>query len=221
MGRVEIEILVGENSIGYIETVSKLRIDIFREYPYLYEGDLNYEQQYVKGYTMDKKAMIALARIDGKIAGVSTGIPLISDSEIVVDAKKVFSKDNIDIGDYYYYGEVIVLPEYRGKGITTQLYDAQHELVKEWGYKHVCILTVVREESHPLKPITYRSPDKMWEHLGFFRNNLTVDYHWPTIHADKSVKDVSNKLEFWTKDLFPSLEAEDAVSVDKKQSASI
>lgn len=201
---LRIDIYVGADSLEFIETVSKVRIDVFKDYPYLYEGDLEYEKKYVQGYTADSKAMIAIARIDGKIAGVSTGIPLISDSEIVADAKKVFAKDQVDIGDYYYYGEIIVLPEFRGKSIASRLYAEQDAVVKTWGFKHVCILTVVREQDHPLKPENYKSPDSMWKHLGFFRNNLTVEYHWPTIQIDKTVRDVNNTLEFWTKSLLSS-----------------
>lgn len=198
---VTIEVYVGKDSLDYIETISKLRIEIFKEYPYLYKGDLAYENNYMQGYTQDKRAMIVIAKVDGVLAGVSTGIPLISDSEIVADAKKCFSQQDVEIGDYYYYGEVIVLPEFRGMSLTTKLYEAQNELVKSWGYKHVCILTVVREPDHPLKPNNYVSKDKMWEHLGFFRRKLTVDYHWPTIQPDKSVQNVNNTLEFWAKDL--------------------
>src|SRR3990167_4137978 len=100
---VTVEIYVGKDSADYIEAVSRLRIQIFKEYPYLYEGELDYERRYMQGYTSDDKAMIAIARVDGILAGVSTGIPLVSDSEIVSDAKKVFSQENIDIGDFYYY----------------------------------------------------------------------------------------------------------------------
>ena len=217
---VTVEIYVGKDSADYIEAVSRLRIQIFKEYPYLYEGELDYERRYMQGYTSDDKAMIAIARVDGILAGVSTGIPLVSDSEIVSDAKKVFSQENIDIGDFYYYGEVIVLPEFRGQGITTKLYSSQNDLIKTWGFKHVCILTVLIYEHHPLKPLTYRSPDGMWQHLGFFRNKLSVDYHWPTIQPDSSVKDVSNTLEFWTMPLHSNADGDKANDGEKNVGSS-
>lgn len=198
---ITIEIYVGNESSSYINMVSKLRIDVFREYPYLYEGEEEYERKYIHGYTTDKRAMIAIAKVDNVVAGISTGIPLISESDIVADAKKVFSQANINIGDYYYYGEVIILPQFRGLGIAKMLFSAQDTLIEKWGFKQVCILTVVREHNHPLKPINYKSPDGMWEHLGFFRNKITTNYHWPTIQADNTVRDVTNTLEFWTKHL--------------------
>jgi hypothetical protein len=196
-----IEIYTGEDSKDYIDILSKLRIDAFKEYPYLYDGEFEYEKNYVHGYVTNKMGMIAIAKVDGNLAGVSTGIPLISESEIVSDAQKVFSQNNINIEDYYYYGEIIILPQFRGRGITTMLYSAQDNLVRQWGFKHVCILTVVRENDHPLKPNNYKSPDDIWKRLGFFKNNLTTNYHWPTIQADKSVIDTKNTLEFWIKPL--------------------
>lgn len=198
---ITIEIFTGKDSEPYIETVSKLRIEAFKEYPYLYMGELDYERQYMRGYTKDDRAMIAIAKCDGKLAGISTGIPLISDSEIVADVKIIFLNENIDIGDYYYYGELIILPEFKGKGILKKLLLAQDELIQSWGYKHACGLTVVREDNHPLKPAGYKSPDKIGKRLGYLRTKLTTQYHWPTIQPDGTVKDEKNTLEFWIKDL--------------------
>lgn len=196
---MDINIYCGVKLKKYIDTVSMLRIKIFKEFPYLYEGELNYERSYLEGYCQDPYSMLAVALINGNVVGVSTGIPLLSSSTIISDAKKVFSQKNVDINDYYYYGEVMILPEFRGQGIIKKLYSAQDELIKTWGFNHVSILTVVRENNHPLKPRGYKSSDKMWRYLGFIRNNLTIQYSWPTLQPDNSVKDTINTLEFWTK----------------------
>jgi GNAT superfamily N-acetyltransferase len=198
---ITIEIFTGNDSEPYIETVSKLRIEAFKEYPYLYMGELDYERQYMRGYTKDDRAMIAIATCDGKLAGISTGIPLTSDSEIVSEAKIIFLNENIDIEDYYYYGELIILPEFKGKGILTKLLSAQDELIRSWGYKHACGLTVVREDNHPLKPAGYKSPYKIGERLGYKRTNIRTQFDWPTIQSDGRVKNEKNILEFWIKDL--------------------
>ena len=198
---IEIKIFIEKDAKSYIEYISKLRIEVFREFPYLYNGDIEYEMKYMKDYTSDQKGMIAVAWKEGEIAGISTGIPLISESEIVAEAHDAFKSHNINSKDCYYYGEIIVLPKFRGLGITSKLYEAQDEIIKKWGFKHACILTVVRESDHPLKPKAYKSLDNMWSHLGFFKNNIRVEFHWPTIQHDGSTKDVKNTLEFWTKDM--------------------
>lgn len=195
----DIEILFGDSIESYIDYISCLRIETFREFPYLYVGELEYEQAYIKSYQSDKQAMLAIARSDGNIAGISTGIPLGSDSEITSDAKEAFKNENIN--DYYYYREVIVHPEYRGLGLTTKLYTAQDAVIRTRGYKFTSILTVVRALDHPLKPKGYQSTDTLWEHLGFFKKQLRVKYHWPTIQMDGSVKDQDHELELWVKNL--------------------
>lgn len=201
MQDLKIEIHTGCDSANYIETISQLRVNMFREYPYLYVGDVGQDKSYLQGYAEDKQAMIAIAKVDGIFAGASTGIPLNSDSAIVAKIKCVFEKANINIEDYYYFGEVFVLPEFRGLGITTQLFSAQDALIKSWGFKHACGLTIVRENNHPLKPTDYKSPDSMWEHLGFRKNKLTAVFKWPTVQADSSIKDADNTVEFWAKKL--------------------
>jgi len=197
----EVEILIGNNASRYIDLVAKLRLEYFKEFPYLYEGNIEYEKKYVTGYTLDKKSMIAVVKINGEVAGISTGIPLISDSEIVADIKKGFQKKEINIDEYYYYGEVIILPKFRGLGLSRKLFEAQDKIVKEWGFRHVYILTVIRENNHPLKPKNYKSPDVLWKRLGFLQIDKTVSYHWSTIQKDGSVKNNENTLQFWIKNL--------------------
>ena len=197
----KIEIVTGKDCAEYVDIVSQFRIEAFREYPYLYEGKIEYEKKYLLGYMADTQGMIAVAKVDGVLAGISTGIPLNGNSEIVADAKKIFRLKNIDISDYYYYGEIIVKPEFRRRSLAKMLYAAQDNLIIKWRFKHASILTIMRDKNHFLKPADYQSPDKMWEHLGFTRNQLKIDYSWPTIQADHTVKNISNTLEFWTKPL--------------------
>jgi len=196
---ITIEILIGKNASEYIEYVSHLRINIFKEYPYLYQGDLEYEKKYVADYTLHNQAMIAIAKIDGLIAGISTGIPVISDSKIAQDVKEIFTKQKTEAEKYYYYGEIMILPEFRGKGLATKLYSAQDKIIKEWGFEHACILTVIRENDHPLKPKCYNSPNSLWKHLGFFQTGYKTNLHWQTIQSDGNSNDASNTLELWSK----------------------
>lgn len=197
----EIKIYVGSNARQYIDLVSQLRITAFKEYPYLYEGNLDYEREYMGGYTADMQAMITIATLDGKIVGVATGIPLVSNSDIVKDAKATFETHHLNPQDYYYYGEVIVMPEYKGNGLAKKLFDAQDEKIKEWGYKHTCILTVMRDENHPQKPIGYKLTDSVWAKMGFFKMALKANYHWPTIKPDQSVVECEHEMQFWQKNL--------------------
>ncbi|MCD6047068.1 MAG: hypothetical protein K0S08_715 [Gammaproteobacteria bacterium] len=204
---LRIELFEGKEVTQFIEEVSRLRIEIFKEYPYLYEGDLEYERNYMAAYAKDPHALLAVAFDDKKIVGVSTGIPLNSDSIIVADLKQKFHAIGRDPSLYYYYGEVIILPEYRGQGLTTKLYATKEARAQNWGYEKACILTVKRPDEHPLKPAGYRPTDQLWERLGFHKDpRFEIEFHWETIIDRQGThKDMLNPMEFWEKP-YPQLQ---------------
>jgi hypothetical protein len=43
--------LKGQDIIPFIPELAKLRIEIFKSYPYLYDGDLDYEHNYLNTYS--------------------------------------------------------------------------------------------------------------------------------------------------------------------------
>jgi GNAT superfamily N-acetyltransferase len=196
---LEVQSYIGADSSEYIELVSELRINTFKEFPYLYSGNLAYEKEYMQGYTADVQAMITLARVDNRLAGIATGIPLVSDSDIVKDANLAFTQNNLDSSQYYYYGEIIVLPEYQKQYIAKQLLSVQDEIIKAWDYRYSCLLTVIREDNHPQRPALYLSSDRAWERLGYIKMNLQSHYHWPTIMSDASVRECVHPMQFWKK----------------------
>src|SRR5690606_23143734 len=61
--------------------VARLRIEVFRDFPYLYDGDLGYEEEYLRTYVQSPRSVIVLARDGDRIVGASTAIPLADESE--------------------------------------------------------------------------------------------------------------------------------------------
>ena len=59
-----------------IMDVARLRINVFRDWPYLYEGDLEYEQAYLRPYLDSKNAIVVGAWDGDQLVGVSTGAPM-------------------------------------------------------------------------------------------------------------------------------------------------
>ena len=203
MTNIEINIYKGIDILPFIEKTSEMRIRLFKEFPYLYQGSMDYEREYMKAYAKDPKSTIAIASCDKNIIGVSTGIPLVSESSIVDGSAQLITQAGEAPEDYYYYGEILIEPEHRGNKISSKLYSAQNELVKKWGYKKVCILTVVRQKNHPLKPKEYQSLDSMWTHFNYnrFIPPILVTYDWNTFQCSGEVRMQSNELEMWHKTL--------------------
>lgn len=198
---IMVEIFTGKDTSNFINLIAQLRIKHFREYPYLYEGNMELEKQYLQAYAADVRSIFVIAKVNDEITEVSTGIPLVSSSVLLKDAETIFRENGLEPNEYYYYGEVIILPEHRGLEILVKMLAAQNKKVREWGYKYITGLTVIRGEKHPLKPDDYKSPDKLGHYFGYNKSGFTIKYSWPTIQKDGHVKNMSNALEFWLKKL--------------------
>jgi hypothetical protein len=60
----------------FIPDAARLRIAVFRDWPYLYEGDDVYERDYLRTYSDNPDSLFLIARAGGEVIGLSTGIPL-------------------------------------------------------------------------------------------------------------------------------------------------
>ena len=53
---LRLERLSGDKLNQYIPELAELRIRVFRDFPYLYDGDLTYEEKYLQTYFQYKNA---------------------------------------------------------------------------------------------------------------------------------------------------------------------
>ena len=198
---ITFEILYGADMSQATALVSQFRIEHFKTYPYLYVGNMDYEAEYIAGFAGDPKSMLVLAKHEGQVVAVSTAMPLVTPADILRDTEKAFKSADRDPKDFYYFGEVIVHPDFRKKGLTRAIYAAQELAAKDMGFSGVCFLTVERDEKDPRKPEGYVSSDVVFRALGYAKLPITINYHWPTIGLDGTVRDIDNPLSFWYRKL--------------------
>jgi hypothetical protein len=202
---IRIELFEGKDVTPFIDQISHLRIQIFREYPYLYQGDLDYEKNYMAAYATDPRALFAMAFNKDKVIGAITGIPLNSHSEIVREVKKKALSIGLPVSLYYYIGEALLLPEYRDNGIGRLIHTAYldiENIIRQQGFQYASILTVKREENDTRKPENYRELEKIWSYLGFQKiPELETKYHWNTLLSDEKCECIENAMDFWQKPL--------------------
>ena len=55
-----------------LDDLARLRITVFREWPYLYEGSLDYEQRYLRDFLDIPQAALIIARDGDEIVGAAT-----------------------------------------------------------------------------------------------------------------------------------------------------
>lgn len=190
-----------EEILPYLDIVAQLRIQYFKEFPYLYEGNLAYEMQYLTSFASNTEATLALAMDGEQIIGFATGTSLVSEFDILKSANNQTLNLGIQNEKCCYIGEVIVDKKYRGLKIGSNLIKMQESHFKTKGYQTAAFLTVNREENHPLKPNNYLNPDIIWQKLGYTKTNQIIAFSWPVIQLNGGVLEQENELRFWVKEI--------------------
>ena len=73
--RVKTRILTGDSLTSALPDVARLRMAVFRDWPYLYDGDAEYEENYLQAYR--SPGAVVVAALDGdRIVGAATGAPM-------------------------------------------------------------------------------------------------------------------------------------------------
>lgn len=199
-----VEILTGKQIIPVIPEVAKLRIKMFREFPYLYEGGIKYkeyEEKYLTSFIETSHALLVTLKDGNTIGGVATALPFISAGEHFVEVLQKFREQGLNPKDYFYIGDVIVLPEYQGQRFSVISVEKIENLARQWGYKHACLMTVMRDKNDPRRPKNYKDTDGIWAHLGYEKIDIIMNSVYPTIQANGNVKEVPNPMRFWVKKL--------------------
>ena len=69
--------LIGRDIGDAIDELAALRIRVFREWPYLYDGDADYEARYLADYAASPRSIAVTVRApDGSMVGAATGTAL-------------------------------------------------------------------------------------------------------------------------------------------------
>jgi GNAT superfamily N-acetyltransferase len=167
-----------------IEPLGQLRIDVFREYPYLYDGDLVYEQNYLSRYAKIKDSLVLMAFESRQIIGATTATPLIEEFD---DFRTPYENAGINVAKTFYFGEAMLRPAYRGMGIYKTFMHERTQAAIRYGATTCTFLAVMRPDSHPLKPDHYQDLKPVWNHYGF------VEY--PEIQPQFLWKDIDQQEE--------------------------
>ncbi|MBS0615783.1 MAG: GNAT family N-acetyltransferase [Verrucomicrobia bacterium] len=194
---IRVEAYRGEGVRKYIPAIAQLRMEVFREYPFLYIGDEEYEKKYLEKFVTSKEAVVVVAWKGSEIIGVSTGLPFIEESESLHEP---FEKLRLPVKDFFYFGESVLQKKYRGLGIGHQFFLLREAHARSLGrYKYICFCTVKRPSDDPRRPEDYRPLAPFWQSKGFSEHpELIAMYPWQEIgEKEESLKE----MVFWIKKL--------------------
>lgn len=168
IGSVTVESLSEPDAIAtVIPDLARLRVGVFREFPYLYDGSAAYEADYLKLYARTPGAVVVAARDaaeGGRIVGAATALPLAAEHAELLAA---FRAARLPVERLYYCAESVLEPAWRGRGIGHAFFDHREARARALGYRDACFLSVIRPDDHPRCPRGYRPHDAFWHKRGY------------------------------------------------------
>lgn len=193
---LRIETLTGAALAAALEDVARLRIEVFRAWPYLYDGDLAYEREYLQSYRDSAGAVVVGAFDADRLVGAATGTPLADHAD---DFAAAFAQSTLNMADIFYCAESVLLPAYRGQGAGHGFFDAREAHARELGFAKSAFCSVIRPKEHPLHPTGYTPLDPFWRKRGYQPlPGVVAEFAWKDIDQPK---ETTKALQFWLRDL--------------------
>lgn len=180
----------------YIPELARIRIEIFREFPYLYDGDFDYEKKYLQTYIDCPDSVIVLTFDGDKIVGASTAIPMKCETN---ELKKPFIENVYNLDDVFYCSESVLSKQYRGLGIGVRFFEQREAHAEDLGgFKHITFCCVERPVDHPRRPADYVPLDQFRNKRGYFKHpELRSTYSWKDLD---DIKETPKPMIVWLKD---------------------
>ncbi|MBO9447275.1 GNAT family N-acetyltransferase [Ruegeria sp. R14_0] len=188
--------LVGAALAEALDDVARLRIEVFRAWPYLYDGDLEYERKYLQSYRNSDKAIVVGAFDGDRLIGASTGAPLVDHAD---DFAAAFEGSGLDLSEIFYCAESVLVSDYRGQGVGHSFFDLREAHARALGFRKSAFCGVQRPADHPMRPENYRPLDAFWRARGYEPlPGVVAEFSWKDIGQQGETR---KPLQFWIRDL--------------------
>ncbi len=161
---VAIRPLTGSEISAAMNDLARLRIQVFAAFPYLYDGDAEYEAAYLREFMAAPDALLVAAISNDQIVGAATASSARANKEKLPAS---FAEFGIDTATSFYFGESLLLPEFRGKGIGKAFFDCREAHALACGATAAHFAAVIRPEDHPARPIDYIPLEAFWRKRGY------------------------------------------------------
>lgn len=193
---LRVEALRGAEIAQQLDALAALRIAVFREWPYLYEGTIEYEKKYLDTYVRCPRSLALLVWDGAACVGASTALPLADAGDA---AQAPFRAQGQAIERIDYFGESIILRPYRGRGLGVKFFELREAHAREHGLDICAFCAVERPADHPARPADYVPNDAFWTRRGYRKvPELQASFDWPDIGQTESS---SKAMSFWLRTL--------------------
>jgi GNAT superfamily N-acetyltransferase len=208
------QLLAGADMADAVNELATLRLDIFPEFPYLYQGRREDELTYLNTYAEAPDACVILACDGLTVIGAATGMPLVHEDARMRDA---FAGTTIPLNEVYYVGELLFRPAYRNCGLGRKLLDGLENHIRSLGrYRTLTCATVERPNDHPLSPLDYIPITRFLARTGFVRlSGVTTSFMW--CETDGVKRD--HHMQFWINDLIQLISRPEVLPLECQRAA--
>lgn len=193
---LRIKRFTGEDLEPHLKALADLRISVFRSFPYLYQGDREYESAYLATYAEAPGAAI-FGVLDGNhMVGAATCVPLTQETE---DVQAPFRAAGDPVDRIFYFGESLLLPEYRGQGLGVRFFAEREGEARRQGFRRCVFCGVHRSADHPMRPKDFVPLDAFWMNRGYRKlPNRSCTMTWRDLG---NPVETEKRLDFWGRDL--------------------
>ena len=189
---IDVRALRGADLEAALDDVAQLRITVFRDWPYLYDGTLGYERQYLDSYRDNPGALLVGAFHDGRLIGASTSTPM---EDHAPEFAAPFQALGIPLDKILYGAESVLLRPFRGIGLGHRFIDRRESHALGLGRTHVAFCSVIRPDDHPARPAIYRSNDAFWLGRGYAPlPDVVARFSWKDLG---DTAETEKPLQFW------------------------
>ncbi len=194
---LRIEVFSGHALSPMLPALSRLRMQVFRAWPYLYQGDPEAEADYLADFVRAPSAGLVVAFDGDEAVGCSTCVAL---AEEDAGLTAPFVARGIDPASVFYFGESVLRAAYRGQGAGVAFFrarEAHARAVSDCDFAAFC--AVVRPDDHPARPAGHVPLDGFWCKRGFTHYpDLMCRMAWREVGM---ADEIDHTLSFWIKSL--------------------
>lgn len=193
-----LRLLQGEALRAALPALAALRIAVFRDWPYLYDGDAAYEARYLRSYAASPDALVVGAVVGDAMVGAATATPMENEDP---DFLAPLRHAGATPGDTLYFGESVLDPAWRGRGLGHAFFDAREDHARRLGRSRVCFCAVVRAADDPRRPKGARDLAPFWRGRGYAPvPGAVAALAWREVGAAAETR---QSLAFWMRDTPP------------------